>query len=38
MSAPIRIALSEEEERILCDLRVAQTVSQRTRDRAHIFA
>lgn len=36
MLEPIRIALSEEEERILSDLRVAQTVPQRTRDRAHM--
>lgn len=37
MSAPIQIRLNSEEDRTLKELRVAQTVPQRTRDRAHIL-
>lgn len=37
MPAPIRIVLSEEEDLMLSVLRVAQTVPQRTRDRAHMI-
>ena len=37
MPAPIRIILSEEEDSMLSELRVAQTVPQRTRDRAHMI-
>lgn len=37
MPAPIQITLNSEEDRTLTELRVAQTVPQRTRDRAHIL-
>lgn len=37
MPAPIRIILSEAEDAMLSELRVTQTVPQRTRDRAHII-
>jgi transposase len=37
MPAPLRIILTQEEELTLRELRVAQTVPQRTRDRAHIL-
>lgn len=37
MPAPLRITLSEEEDRTLSELRLAQTVPQRTRDRAHML-
>ena len=37
MPAPIQIKLSAEEDRTLNELRVAQTVPQRTRDRAHML-
>jgi transposase len=37
MPAPIRLILSEEEDSMLSELRVAQTVPQRTRDRAHMI-
>lgn len=37
MPAPIHIVLTEEEDRTLSELRVALTVSQRTRDRAHML-
>jgi hypothetical protein len=37
MPAPLRITLSEEEDRTLSELRLAQTVAQRTRDRAHML-
>lgn len=37
MPAPLRIVLTEEEDRTLSELRVAKTVSQRTRDRAHML-
>ena len=37
MPALIHIALSEEEDRTLTELRVATTVPQRTRDRAHML-
>ncbi len=36
MPAPVRVILNEEEERTLRELRLATTVSQRTRDRAHM--
>lgn len=36
MPAPIQIVLTEEEDRTLSELRVATTVPQRTRDRAHM--
>jgi transposase len=35
MPAPLQITLTSEEDRTLNELRVAQTVPQRTRDRAH---
>lgn len=35
MPAPLRIILPEEEDRTLSELREAQTVPYRTRDRAH---
>ncbi len=35
MPAPIYIKLTLEEDRTLSELRIAQTVPQRTRDRAH---
>jgi transposase len=37
MPAPLRIALSPEEDETLRELRQAQSVPQRTRDRAHIL-
>jgi transposase len=37
MPAPLRIALTEEEARTLNELRVAQNVPYRTRDRAHML-
>lgn len=37
MSAPIYIVLTAEEEQTLSELRVAPTVPQRTRDRAHML-
>jgi transposase len=37
MPAALRIILTQEEELTLRELRVAQTVPQRTRDRAHIL-
>jgi transposase len=37
MPAALRIILSEEEDRTLSELRLAQTVPQRTRDRAHML-
>jgi hypothetical protein len=36
MPAALRIILTQEEDQTLRELRVAQTVPQRTRDRAHI--
>ena len=35
MPAPLRITLTEEEDRTLSELRQAQSVPYRTRDRAH---
>jgi transposase len=37
MPAPLHIVLNPEEERTLSELRVATTVPQRTRDRAHML-
>ena len=37
MPAPLRIILTGEEERALSELRQAQTVPYRTRDRAHML-
>ena len=37
MPAPLRIVLTDEEERTLSELRMAQTVPYRTRDRAHML-
>jgi transposase len=37
MPAPLRIILTSEEDHTLSELREAQTVPQRTRDRAHIL-
>ena len=37
MPAPLQITLTAEEDRTLAELRVATTVPQRTRDRAHII-
>ncbi len=37
MPAPIQIVLTEEENRTLSELRVALTLPQRTRDRAHML-
>lgn len=37
MPAPIQIVLTEEEDRTLLELRVALSVPQRTRDRAHML-
>lgn len=37
MPAAIRIILSDEEDLMLSELRVAQTVPQRTRDRGHMI-
>ena len=36
MPAPIHLVLNEEEDRTLTELRLATTVPQRTRDRAHM--
>jgi transposase len=36
MPAPVRVILNEEEDRTLRELRLATTVPQRTRDRAHM--
>lgn len=36
MSAPIHLVLNEEEDCTLTELRIATTVPQRTRDRAHM--
>jgi len=37
MPAPLRIMLTEDEDRTLSELREAQTVPYRTRDRAHML-
>lgn len=37
MPAPIHLVLSPEEDQTLSELRVAATVPQRTRDRAHML-
>jgi transposase len=37
MPAPLRITLTEEEDRTLSELRQAQSVPYRTRDRAHML-
>ena len=37
MPAPLRICLTPEEDFTLSELRVATTVAQRTRDRAHML-
>jgi transposase len=37
MPAPLRIVLTPEEDLMLSELRVATTVPQRTRDRAHML-
>ena len=37
MPAPLRIVLTEAEDRTLSELREAQTVPYRTRDRAHML-
>ena len=37
MPAPIRIVLTEEEDRTLLELRVATSVPQRARDRAQML-
>lgn len=37
MPAPLHIVLNPEEDRTLSELRVARSVSQRTRDRAHML-
>jgi transposase len=37
MPAPLRIVITEAEEEMLGELRVATTVPQRTRDRAHML-
>lgn len=37
MPAPIRLVLNDEEDRTLTELRLATTVPQRTRDRAHMI-
>lgn len=37
MPAPLQIRLTEEEDRTLSELRVAQPVPQRTQDRAHML-
>ncbi len=37
MPAPLRIILTPEEDMTLTELRLAQTVPQRTRDRAHML-
>lgn len=37
MPAPLRILLTPEEDRTLTELRLAQPLLQRTRDRAHML-
>ena len=37
MPAPLRVILTSEEDRTLAELREAQSVPQRTRDRAHML-
>jgi transposase len=37
MPAPLRVILTPDEDSMLAELRVAQTVPQRTRDRAHLL-
>lgn len=37
MPAPLRILLTVEEDRTLTELRLAQNLPQRTRDRAHML-
>jgi hypothetical protein len=37
MPAPVRIILTPEEDRTLTELRLAQSLPQRTRDRAHML-
>jgi transposase len=37
MPAPLRIALTSEEDRTLSELRIAPNVPQRTKDRAHML-
>ena len=37
MPAPLRIVLSQTDDEMLAELRVATTVPQRTRDRAHML-
>ena len=37
MPAPLRVSLSDQEQRMLEDLRVAPHVVQRTKDRAHML-
>lgn len=37
MPAPVHIVLTSEEDQTLSELRVAPTVPQRTRDRAHML-
>lgn len=37
MPAPLRVILTSEEDRTLAELRLAKTVAQRTRDRAHMI-
>jgi transposase len=37
MPAPLRIVLTPEEDRTLTELRLAQNLPQRTRDRAHML-
>lgn len=37
MPAPLHVILTPEEDRTLAELRLAKTVAQRTRDRAHMI-
>ena len=37
MPAPLRIILTQADDEMLSELRVATTVPQRTRDRAHML-
>ncbi|WP_277882127.1 hypothetical protein [Oculatella sp. FACHB-28] len=37
MAAPIHLVLTQGEDRTLSELRIAATVPQRTRDRAHMI-
>lgn len=37
MPAPLRIILNAEEDRTLSELRLAEHLPQRTRDRAHML-